>query len=99
MRQVLNYALAFKKEFFFGNKVKVKVELIKNQQHIKVHHDKSAKNQSQLKPDDNVVYLKNSLREPARVVAKHESPRSSIIKKTTPDHSEKKSRTLEEVGR
>lgn len=59
----------------------IKVELIKNQQKVKVYHDKSAKRQPQLKPEDNVVYLKNGLWEPARVVAKHESPRSYIIKK------------------
>lgn len=46
----------------------------------KVYYDKSAKNKSSLKEGQSVLLKKDNCQVPAEVIARHETPRSYIVK-------------------
>ncbi|XP_044005925.1 uncharacterized protein K02A2.6-like [Aphidius gifuensis] len=64
----------------------VKQELLKKQTTQKIYYDKTARELPQLNVGDKILLKQGKSVEPAKVIAKHDSPRSFIV--TTPDGGE-----------
>lgn len=79
MSRQLRIKLPCKNNLFFPKIVDVKSKLNENQDLNKKYYNRTSQKRSNFKEGDNIVYQKDGIWEPGKIVSKHKSQRSFII--------------------